>query len=78
MRGVDLLIDLAGAEIALDEPGGGAAGHPLEIGDPERLTAAEERQRPWVTDRRRSREGLARAGCSFRPHPFAKANASAS
>ena len=40
---VDCLVDPAGPEVALDEPGRGAAGHSLEIGDPERLPAREQR-----------------------------------
>ena len=58
---VDRLVDPARAEVPLDEPGGGAARHPLEIGDPERLAAREQRQRARMADGRRPRERAARA-----------------
>ena len=48
-------------EVPLDEPGGGAPCHSLEIGDPEGLAAREQRQRTRMADCSRSRECAARA-----------------
>ena len=58
---VDRLVDPARTEVALDEPGRGAPRHPLEVGDPERLAAGEQRQRTRMADSRRPRERAARA-----------------
>ena len=57
---VDRLVDPTGSQVALDEPGGGAPRHPLEIRDPEGLAAREQRERARMADGGRSREGPAR------------------
>ena len=53
---VDGLVDRSRTKVALDEPGRRATGHPLEIRDPERIAAGEERQGARVTDRGPARE----------------------
>ena len=59
--GADHLVDLARTEVALDEPGRGAAGHPLEIGDPEGVSACEECHSAGMADRRRTGKRTPRA-----------------
>ena len=75
---VDRLVDPARTEVALDEPGRRAAGHPLEIGDPERLAAREQGRAARDGGSPVGRENARLARPSLRCQPFANASASAS